>query len=54
MQGIEKRAKIGIDLGLKVAGQETEPFAGFNRGTGEDDFLGLAVLDMLAAAATAR
>ena len=35
MQGVVKRAEIGVHLFLHVARQEAEPFAGFNRWPGQ-------------------
>ena len=37
MQGVEQRPEIGVDLGHQVARQESEPLAGLDRRTGEDD-----------------
>ena len=36
-QRVVQRAEIGIHLGLQVAGQEAERFAGLDRGPGQDD-----------------
>ena len=45
VQGVEKRAKIRVYLRLHVAGKESEAFTGLNRRAGQDDPLGLPVLE---------
>ena len=47
VQGVVERAQVRIDLGHQVAGQEAEPLAGLDGGTGEDDPLHLLGLQRL-------
>ena len=47
------RAQIGIDLVAHVAGQETEPLAGFDRGPRQDDAVDLLRSSSATAWATA-
>ncbi len=44
-QRIVDRAQIGIDLLAQVAGQETEPLAGLDRGSRQDDAIDLLALE---------
>ena len=51
VEGVVERAQVGVDLLLEVAGQEAEPLAGLDRGTGEDDAVDLRRLSAAAASA---
>ena len=47
VEGVVERAQVGVDLGHQVAGQEAEPFAGLDRGPGQDDAVDLLGLQGL-------
>ena len=42
VESVEERAQVGIDLGLDVPGEETEPLAGLHRRASEDHALDVA------------
>ena len=47
VEGVVERAQVRVDLRHQVAGQEAEPLAGLDGGSGEDDPLDLAALQRL-------
>ena len=47
VQGVVKRAQVGRDFFVEVAGQETECFAGFDSRAGEDDARDFFLLERL-------
>ncbi len=45
VEGVKKRAEVGVHLGLQVARKETELFAGLDRGADQDDLADAADLE---------